>query len=112
MTGRAANFGSLQFVQASQAGGWTLSIVVYLRPASGLDGETLCGPGVEAVSMYARENTCTPCSRYADRMPAEVWYGRPDVPDSTARRKIHFEKKSYTWTPPSKATIGSATPTR
>jgi predicted dehydrogenase len=92
-------FGSLQFVQASQAGGWSLpSWFIYGQHPVWM-AETLCGPGVEAVSMYARENACHALLTYADRMPAEVWYGRPDASGTYCETKIHFEKKNYTWTP-------------
>jgi len=92
-------FGSLQFVQASQAGGWTLpSWFIYGQHPVWM-AMTLCGPSVEAVSMYARENVCHALLTYADRMPAEIWYGRPDISGFYCETKIHFEKKSYTWTP-------------
>jgi len=92
-------FGELQFVQACQAGGWTL-------PGWHIYGhhpvwmiETICGPGVEAVSMYARENACHALLTYTDRMPAEVWYGRPDISGFYCETSVHFQKKKHTWTP-------------
>ena len=92
-------WGTLQFVQACQAGGWSL-------PGWHIYGQhpvwmamTLCGPGVEAVSMYAREATCHALLTWPDRMPAEVWYGRPDIVGLYCETKIHFQKKSYAWTP-------------
>ena len=73
---------------------------------------TLCGPGVEAVSMYARENACHALITYPDRMPAEVWYGRPDTQASTARRRSTSRRRATTSRRPSRATSGSATTTR
>jgi len=60
---------------------------------------TLCGPGVEAVSMYARENTCHALLTWPDRMPAEVWCGRPDISHFYCHTSAHFTKKTYEWTP-------------
>jgi len=95
----SGEFGPLQYVIASQAGGWTL-------PSWHIYGQhpvwmvmTLCGPGVEGVSMYARENTCHALISYPDRMPAEVWYGRPDIYGLYCETSAHFQKKKYTWTP-------------
>ncbi len=75
----AGEFGPLQYVIASQGGGYTPDgwFVYGQHPVWTV--MTLCGPGVEAVSMYARENACHALVTYPDRMPAEVWYGRPDV---------------------------------
>jgi len=92
-------FGELQFTQACQAGGWTLpSWFIYGQHPVWMV-ETLCGPGVEAVSMYARENACHALLTYPDRMPAEVWYGRPDISGLYCETKVHFQKKTHTWTP-------------
>ena len=41
----SGEFGSVQFVQASQAGGWTLPTLVHLWPASRLDGGNLVRTG-------------------------------------------------------------------
>lgn len=94
----AAEFGPLQFVLACQAGGWSL-------PGWYIYGQhpvwmvmTLAGPGVESVSMYARENACHAILTYADRMPAEVWYGRPDVSEY-CETTAYFSRRAYRWTP-------------
>lgn len=91
--------GSLQYVIASQGGG-------YSHPSWFIYGQhpvwmamTLCGPGVEAVSMYARENTCHALLTYPDRMPAEVWYGRPDIAKFYCSTSVHFAQKTYEYTP-------------
>ena len=54
---------------------------------------TLCGPGVEAVSMYAREATAHALVTYQDRMPAEVWYGRPDIGGQYCHTAVYFQKQ-------------------
>ena len=96
---RSGEFGPLQYVIASQAGDWTL-------PGWFIYGQhpvwmcmTLCGPGVKAVSMYAREAACHALITYDDRMPAEVWYGRPDVRATYCHTSAHFTKKTHEWTP-------------
>ena len=96
---RSGEFGPLQYVIASQAGGWSL-------PGWFVYGQhpvwmcmTLCGAGVKAVSAYAREAACHALITYDDRMPAEVWYGRPDVRSTYCSTSAHFEKKTHEWTP-------------
>jgi hypothetical protein len=69
---------------------------------------TLCGPGVEAVSLYAKKSTAHGFVTYADHMPAEVWYGRPDVGGNYCSTAVHFAKKLYEFTP----AIGVATKCR
>lgn len=92
-------FGELQFTQACQAGGWTLpSWFIYGQHPVWMV-ETICGPGVESVSMYARDNACHALLTYPDRMPAEVWYGRPDLVGLYCETKVHFQKKVHAWTP-------------
>ena len=92
-------FGDLQFTQACQAGGWSeRGWQIYGQHPVWMV-ETICGPGVEAVSMYAREAACHALLTYPDRMPAEVWYGRPDLVGLYCETKVHFQKKVHTWTP-------------
>jgi predicted dehydrogenase len=95
----SGEFGSLQYVVASQGGG-------YSHPSWFIYGQhpvwmvmTLCGPGVEAVGMYAREQACHALITYSDRMPAEVWYGRPDVAGVYCSTSVHFQKKTYEYSP-------------
>src|SRR5712691_8024437 len=95
----SGEYGELQYVIASQGGG-------YSHPSWFIYGQhpvwmvmTLCGPGVESVSMYARENTCHALITFPDRMPAEVWYGRPDVAPTYCSTSVHFTKKTYEYTP-------------
>ena len=95
----SGEFGSLQYVVASQGGGWSLpSWFIYGQHPTWMC-MTLCGPGVDAVSMYARENSCHALLTWKDRMPAEVWYGRPDVTPTYCHTSAHFAKKTHQWTP-------------
>jgi predicted dehydrogenase len=96
---RSGEFGPLQYVIASQGGDWSL-------PGWFVYGQhpvwmcmTLCGAGVKAVSAYARETACHALVTYDDRMPAEVWYGRPDVRPTYCHTSAHFAKKTHEWTP-------------
>jgi predicted dehydrogenase len=95
----AKEHGDLQYVIASQGGG-------YSHPSWFIYGQhpvwmvmTLAGPGVDAVSMYVRENACHALITYRDRMPAEVWYGRPDIAQYYCSTSVHFAKKTYEYTP-------------
>lgn len=91
--------GPLQYVIASMAGGYSPDgwLIYGQHPIWAV--MTLCGPGVEAVSLYARENTAHAILTYADRMPAEVWYGRPDIGAEYCQTYVYFTKKSFTYTP-------------
>jgi predicted dehydrogenase len=95
----SGEFGPLQYVICGQGGG-------YSHPAWFIYGQhpawmvmTLCGPGVEAVSMYAREAACHALVTYPDRMPAEIWYGRPDIAQVYCSTSVHFTKKTYEYSP-------------
>jgi predicted dehydrogenase len=59
---------------------------------------TLLGPGVHAVSMYAREDTSHTLITYQDRMPAHVWYGQPFEKFEYCRTDVYFKKKLYHYT--------------
>ncbi len=91
--------GSLQFVLASMAGGYSERgwFIYGQHPIWSV--VTLCGPGAEAVSLYARENTAHALITYKDRMPAEVWYGRPDIIGQYNHITAYFARRSYAWTP-------------
>jgi hypothetical protein len=63
---------------------------------------TVCGAGVEAVGSYHREKACHAWLTYPDRMPAEAWFGRPDISGWYCETTAYFSKprgKKYTWTP-------------
>jgi predicted dehydrogenase len=93
------DFGPLQYVLASMQGGYSRDgwFVYGHHPVWTV--MTLCGPGVEAVSMYAREGTAHALITYPDRMPAEVWYGRPDLAGQYCHTSVHFAKQVYQFTP-------------
>jgi predicted dehydrogenase len=95
----AGEQGPLQFVLASMAGGYSARgwFVYGQHPIWTV--VTLCGPGAEAVSMYAREATAHALITYKDRMPAEVWYGRPDIGGQYCHTSVHFTKQLYQYTP-------------
>ena len=95
----SGEFGPLQYVIACTGG-------AYSYPGWFIYGQhpvwtcmTLCGPGVKAVSMYARDAACHALITYDDRMPAEVWYGRPDVSPTYSSASAYFTKKTHEWTP-------------
>lgn len=63
---------------------------------------TVCGAGVEAVGSYHRGNALHAWLTYPDRMPAEAWYGRPDIVGSYCETTVYFQKyrtKKFSWTP-------------
>ena len=74
----AASSGRSSYVVAGVQGGYSPDgwIVYGQHPAWTV--VTLLGAGVEAVSMYAREDACHALVTYTDRMPAEIWFGRPE----------------------------------
>jgi predicted dehydrogenase len=94
----AGELGDLHYVIASMYGGYSESgwLIYGQHPAWTV--MTLCGPGVEAVSLYARENTAHSLVTYADRMPAEIWYGRPDIAKWYCETMVYFQKDSYIYT--------------
>ena len=67
----SGEFGRLEYVIASMAGGYTPEgwFVYGQHPVWSV--MTLCGPGVEAVSLYAKGFTAHMLVTYADRAPAE-----------------------------------------
>lgn len=94
----SGEFGPIQYVIASVQSGFSESgwMVYGQHPAWTV--MTLMGPGVEAVSMYARENTCHALVTYPDRMPAEIWFGRPNEKWEYCHTEVHFQKKKFEYT--------------
>jgi predicted dehydrogenase len=92
-------FGRLEYVIASMAGGYSPEgwFVYGQHPVWTV--VTLCGPGAEAVSLYAHGHSAHALVTYADRAPAEVWYGRPDSGGFYCETSVHFTKKVYRYTP-------------
>lgn len=95
----AGDQGPLQYVLASMAGGYSPRGWFIYGQHPVWTVMTLCGPGVQAVSMYAREATAHALLTYRDRMPAEVWYGRPDIGGHYCHTSVHFTKQVYQYTP-------------
>jgi hypothetical protein len=91
--------GPIQYVIASMAGGYTPEGWFVYGHHPVWSCVTLCGPGAQAVSMYARQSAAHALITYADRMPAEVWYGRPDLVGQYNHTAVHFAKQLYQFTP-------------
>jgi predicted dehydrogenase len=96
--------GPIHFVRCSQASDCTTTrgwLVYGQHPVWML--MTLCGPGVEAVSSIHRGKACRAYLTWSDdRMPAEAWFGRPDISGLYCETTVHFQKprsKTFTWTP-------------
>ncbi len=92
-------FGPIEYVVASMAGGYSPEgwFVYGQHPAWTV--MTLNGPGVEAVNLYSRGSTAHGLVTYKDRMPAEIWYGRPDLAGFYCETSVHFAKRVYRFTP-------------
>ena len=91
--------GPLHYLLASLGGGFSLPGWMIYAQHPIWTVVTLAGPGVQAVSAYAYENTCHALLTYPDRQPAEVWYGRPDVAAEYCSTSVHFQKRTYSYTP-------------
>lgn len=92
-------FGQLEYVIASMAGGYSPQgwFIYGQHPIWAV--MTLCGAGAEAVSLYERGATAHMLVTYPDRMPAEVWYGRPDLVGNYNETMVHFTRKVYRFSP-------------
>jgi predicted dehydrogenase len=95
----SGDFGPLQFVLASLGGGYSAESWFIYGQHPIWTVVTLCGAGAETVSMYARQATAHAFITYKDRMPAEVWYGRPDVGGQYCHTGVYFAKQAYQFTP-------------
>jgi predicted dehydrogenase len=95
----SGEFGPIEYVVASLQGGYSHEgwMVYGQHPAWMV--MTLLGAGVDAVSQYARGNACHALVTYADRMPAELWYGRPSGEFYYNHTEVHFQKKKFEYTP-------------
>jgi predicted dehydrogenase len=94
----SGEFGPIQFVIASVQGGYSENGWKVYGQHPAWTVMTLMGSGVDAVSMYARENTCHALVTYADRMPAEIWFGRPNPQWEYCHTEVHFQKKKFEYT--------------
>ena len=96
----AGEFGPIQYVIASMAGRLSPGRLVHLRPAPGLDGDDAVRPRRRGGQhVRPRGRPAHALVTYSDRMPAEVWYGRPDESFEYCHTAVHFKKKPYEYTP-------------
>jgi predicted dehydrogenase len=95
----AGEFGPLRYVIASMYGAYSPDGWLIYGQHPIWTVMTLCGPGIEAVSLYARPNAGHALITYPDRMPAEVWYGRPDLGGEYCQTFVYFNRKAYSFTP-------------
>jgi predicted dehydrogenase len=94
----ANEFGPIQYLIASVQGGYRPEgwLVYGQHPAWTV--VTIMGPGAQAVSMYAHGTTCHALVTYRDRMPAEIWFGRPNEQWEYNHTAVHFQRKRYEYT--------------
>jgi predicted dehydrogenase len=95
----SGEFGPIQYVIAAVQGGYSPDGWMIYGQHPAWTVMTLLGPGVEAVSLYARGNTCHALVTYKDRMPAEIWFGRPNETWEYCHTTVFFQKKRYEFTP-------------
>jgi predicted dehydrogenase len=95
----SGDFGRIEYVLASMAGGYSAEnwFVYGQHPVWAV--VTLKGAGAESVSMVVKEASAHAMIAYADRMPAEVWYGRPDLVGQYNQTSVHFAKQRFEFTP-------------
>ncbi|MDB5310407.1 MAG: gfo/Idh/MocA family oxidoreductase [Gemmataceae bacterium] len=92
-------FGPIRYVIAGTEGGYSPDRWAVYGQHPAWTVVTLLGPGAKAVSMYAREDTSHALVTYPDRMPAEIWTGRPSERPEYNHTTVFFEKKRYEYTP-------------
>jgi predicted dehydrogenase len=92
-------FGPIQYVIAGVQGGYSHDGWMIYGQHPAWTVMTLMGPGAEAVSMYARQNACHALVTYKDRMPAEIWFGRPNESWEYCHTSVFFQKKRFEFTP-------------
>ncbi len=95
----SGELGELQYVIASMASGYSPDGWVVYGQHPVWTVMSLMGPGVESVSLYARNATAHGLVTWPDRMPAEVWYGRPDTGGNYCSTAVHFMKRRFEYTP-------------
>ena len=95
----ANEFGPIRYVIAGVQGGYNPDgwLVYGQHPAWTV--VTLLGAGAKAVSMYTREDTAHALVTYPDRMPAEIWFGRPNEQWEYCHTTVYFQKKRFEFTP-------------
>jgi predicted dehydrogenase len=95
----SGDFGRIEFVLASMAGGYSAENWFIYGQHPIWAAVTLRGAGAEAVSMFAREAAAHALITYKDRMPSELWYGRPDLVGQYCQTSVHFAKQRFEFTP-------------
>lgn len=95
----AGDQGPIRYVIAAVQGGYSPDgwMVYGQHPAWTV--VTLLGPKAQAVSLYAREDTCHALVTYPDRMPAEIWFGRPNDKWEYCHTGVYFQKGRFEFTP-------------
>jgi len=93
--------GEIQYVIASMMGGYSPESWFIYGQHPCWSVVALLGAGVEAVSLYARDNAAHGMVVYPDRPPAELWYGRPDlyIGNQYNETSVHFQKGVYRYSP-------------
>jgi predicted dehydrogenase len=95
----AGQFGAIEYVSAALHSRYRLDGWMIYGQHPAWTVMTLMGPGVEAVSMYAYQDTCHAQITWPDRFPAHVWYGQPFERFEYCRTDVYFKKKLYQFTP-------------
>lgn len=95
----SGEFGAIEYVIASLQGGFSPEGWMVYGQHPAWMAMTILGPGVDAVSQYARGSTSHTLVTYTDRMPAELWYGRPSGEFYYNHTEVHFQKKKFEFTP-------------
>jgi predicted dehydrogenase len=95
----SGEWGPIEYVIAGVQGGYSADgwLIYGQHPAWTV--MTLLGPGVDAVGLYARGSACHALVTYKDRMPAEIWFGRPNEVSEYCHTAVYFQKKRYEYTP-------------
>lgn len=95
----ADEFGPIRYVIAGVQGGYSPDGWVVYGQHPAWTVVTLLGAGAQSVSMYARQDTCHALVTYPDRMPAEIWFGRPNEQWEYCHTTVFFQKKRVEFTP-------------
>jgi predicted dehydrogenase len=94
----SGTFGSIRYVICGVEGGYSPDGWIVYGQHAAWTAVTLLGPGAESVSMYARDGTSHAIVTYPDRMPAELWFGRPSERPEYCHTAVYFQKKRFEYT--------------
>lgn len=95
----SGEFGTIEYMVASLQGGYTDNAWMVYGQHPAWMVVTLMGAGVEAISLYARGHAGHARVTFADRMPADIWYGRPSTPFIYNHTEVHFQKRKFEYSP-------------